>query len=55
MGILSKGCTFSNTVNMDEEFHFIGFTFLAGDRSLAAEVEYFRDRNNSWNLLLITS
>lgn len=39
---------FSDTVNMDEEFHFMGFTFLAGDISPVAKVEYFKDRNNSW-------
>lgn len=33
----------------------MGFTFVAGDTSLAAKVEYFRDRNNFWYLLLITS
>lgn len=26
--------------------------FLAGDKSLAAKVEYSRDRNNSWYLLI---
>lgn len=53
MGILSKECIFSD--NMDEEFHFTGVTFVAGDTSLVAKAEYFKDRSDSWYLLLITS
>lgn len=46
---------FCDTVNMDEGFCFMLLMFLAGDKSLAAKVEYSRDRNNSWHLLLIAS
>lgn len=55
MGILSKECVFCDTVNVGEGFHFMRLTFLAGDKSLAAKVEYSRDRNNSCYLLLIAS
>lgn len=55
MGILSKERVFCDTVNMDERFYIVCLTFLTGDKSLAAKVEYSRSRSNSWYLLLIAT
>lgn len=55
MGILSKECVFCETVHVDEGFYFMHLMFLAGDKSLAAKLEYSRGKNNLWYLLPIAT